>query len=302
MATLRTRAAKGSELTTAELDGNFKRTVTQKTTTYACLISDNRSVIECNHATTAFTVTLGDAATMAAAETGDYEITITNIGAAVVTVARAGSDTIDGAATSLTLNQYNSVTLAVISAGTGYLSIKNGLGGVATATELGYSSGVTSSIQTQIDTKLAATAVPGVRHFSIKGSYTSASNLLIEIIPTVGTEVDPNSEYNASTGRFTPTVAGTYFFMFTAEIRQATGSGTAQDWEVAIKENGSTTLADHEPASANFTYAEGASAALSGLFVANGSSDYISIFFDRGNSSENVNFPELNFTSFRVSD
>lgn len=123
MPTIRTRAAKGSELTQAEADANFKRTVSQKTTAYSCLVSDNRSIIECLHATTPFTITLGDAATMANAETGDYEVTITNIGAAAVTVARAGSDTINGSATSLTLAQYSTVTLQVISAGNGYQTI-----------------------------------------------------------------------------------------------------------------------------------------------------------------------------------
>ena len=123
MPTLRSRASKGSELSHAELDANFKRTVSQKTTTYSVIVSDNRSIIEGNHASTPFTITLGDATTMDNAETGDFEVTITNINAAAVTVARAGSDTIDGAATSLVLEQNDSVTLKVISAGTGYQTI-----------------------------------------------------------------------------------------------------------------------------------------------------------------------------------
>jgi len=127
MTTLRTRASKGSELSHNELDANFKRDVQPKTTTYACLVGDNRSVIECSHATTPFTVTLGDAATMAAAETGDYEITILNINAAVVTVARAGTDTINGAATSLTLAQWESVTLKTNNADNGYNVISRGI-------------------------------------------------------------------------------------------------------------------------------------------------------------------------------
>lgn len=135
MPTLVTRASKGSELTHNELDANFTRTVSQKTTTYSCLVGDNRSVIECNHASTPFTVTLGDAATMAAADTGDYEVTIANIGAALVTVARAGSDTIDGG-TSLSLPQYTSVTLKVNSAQDGY-SIISKTGAVNT-TEVTY--------------------------------------------------------------------------------------------------------------------------------------------------------------------
>jgi hypothetical protein len=122
MPTLRTRAGKGSALTHNELDANFKRAVSQKTTTYTTVVGDNRNVIECSSATP-FTVTLGAAATMAAAETGDYEVTIANIGSGLVTVARGGSDTIDGAATSLTLPQYSAVTLKVNSAGAGYSSV-----------------------------------------------------------------------------------------------------------------------------------------------------------------------------------
>jgi len=68
MTTMRTRASKGSELTHGELDANFVRDVDIKAATYSALVSDNRTTLECNHATVAFTVTLGDAATMAAAE------------------------------------------------------------------------------------------------------------------------------------------------------------------------------------------------------------------------------------------
>lgn len=113
------RAAKGSDLTPTEADTNFKWPVTQKTTTYSCLVSDNRTVIECNSATP-FTITLGVAATMNASDTGDYESMITNIGTGAVTVARAGTDTIDGAVTSLVLPQYTAVILKTNSAGTGY--------------------------------------------------------------------------------------------------------------------------------------------------------------------------------------
>lgn len=146
MTTMRTRASKGSELTHGELDANFDRDVDVKTTTYAALVSDNRTTLECNHASTPFTVTLGDAATMAAAETGDYEVTIANIGAAAVTVARAGTDTIDGVATSIVLAQYSSVTLKVNAATDGYNSIGRGLGGLtSTVAELNILDGVTST-------------------------------------------------------------------------------------------------------------------------------------------------------------
>lgn len=147
MSTLTTRSSKGSELSHNELDANFKRTVSQKTTTYACLVSDNRSVIEGLHASTPFTVTLGDANTMDAADTGDYEVTIANIGAAAVTVARAGTDTIEGVATSIVLQQYSSITLKVNAAGDGYNSVaRGGLGGLtSTVAELNILDGVTST-------------------------------------------------------------------------------------------------------------------------------------------------------------
>ena len=190
MSTLRTRAAKGSELTHAELDANFKRTVSAKTSAYSCLISDNRNWIVGNHATIPFVITLGDAATMAASETGDYEVTIHNVGAAVVTVSRAGTDTIDGAATSITLNQYESVTLKVNATNNGYESIARGLGGLtstvaelnildgvtATTSELNYVDGVTSSIQTQIDgtMKIAgAQTITGANTFTAVNTFTN---------------------------------------------------------------------------------------------------------------------------------
>lgn len=178
MTTLTTRSSKGSELTYAEGDANLDRDVKAKTTTYACLVSDNRSVIECNHASTPFTVTLGDAATMAAADTGDYEVTIANIGAALVTVARAGSDTIDGAATSITLPQYSSVTLKVNSATNGYNSISRGLGGltstVAELNELAGLGGVavgTTETQTLTNKTLTApTLTSPVLNTSVSGT------------------------------------------------------------------------------------------------------------------------------------
>ena len=118
MATIRTRAAKTSALTQNELDNNFKRTVTQKTDSYQILISDNRSVIEANKAT-ATTMTLPPVATADNAETGDYEVTVTNIGAGISTVTGSGAELIDGAA-NLALNQWDSATFQLDSAQTGW--------------------------------------------------------------------------------------------------------------------------------------------------------------------------------------
>ena len=121
MPTLRTRASKGSELTHNELDANFLRTVTQKTTTYQVLISDNRSIIEGSHAATPFTITLPPVATAAASETGDFEVTVSNINLAVVSVDGSGTETINGSTLTVDLNQWDSITFRLDSAGTGWV-------------------------------------------------------------------------------------------------------------------------------------------------------------------------------------
>lgn len=183
MSTLRTRASKGSELTHGELDTNFKRNVQAKTATYSALVSDNRSLLECNHATVAFTVTLGDAATMAAAETGDYEVTIANIGAAVVTVARAGADTIDGAATSITLDTGDSVTLKVNSATDGYIT--NSVQLVGSSVQVVYSQDGASATGTTIlpDDNTIPQITEGDQYLSKAITPVSAANLLkIEVV------------------------------------------------------------------------------------------------------------------------
>jgi len=120
MSTLRTRTG-NTTLTHAELDANFKRTVTQKTDTYQIVISDNRSVIEANKATP-FTITLPPVATADNSQTGDYEVTVTNIGAGIATVDGSGAETIDGSA-DLALQQWASATFVLDSAQTGWKSV-----------------------------------------------------------------------------------------------------------------------------------------------------------------------------------
>jgi hypothetical protein len=116
MPNITTRATKGSALTHAELDANFTRTVTQVTTTYQILASDNRTVIEGNHASTPFTVTLPAVATAAAEDSGDFEVTVWNINAAVVSVDGSGRETINGSTAAITLGQWESVTVKLDSA------------------------------------------------------------------------------------------------------------------------------------------------------------------------------------------
>jgi len=180
MPTLRTRTG-NSTLTHAELDANFKRTVTQKTTTYQVLISDNRSVIEGNHASTPFTVTLPPVATADNSETGDFEVTVTNINAAVVTVDGSGAETIDGSA-SLTLQQWASATFALDSAQTGWKTTAKSnvlthtgaltVSGVTTATG-GLVGDVTGTIQTAAQTNI--TSVGTLTSLDVSGDITGST-------------------------------------------------------------------------------------------------------------------------------
>lgn len=259
MTTLTTRATKGSELTHGEMDANFKRDVDIKTTTYAALVTDNRTTLECNHATTPFTVTLGDAATMAAADTGDYEITIANIGAAAVTVARAGSDTIDGAATSIVLQQYSSVTLKVNAATNGYNSIARGLGGLtstvaelnildgvtSTAAELNILDGVTATAET-INNR--ATAFRGAKVYNTTNqSITTATNTLLTFDSE---EYDTSTIHDVSTnpGRLTVPAGVTKVRLSSYVYFDTNTTGFRQ---VTISKNGSVIVYDRRDATSN---------------------------------------------------
>jgi hypothetical protein len=93
MTTITTQSTKTTALTLAEADANFSQVAQAKIGGYTCVEGDNRDTIECSGT---FTVTLPVAATItAAADTGDYEVTIKNVGGGIITVALSGSDIFD---------------------------------------------------------------------------------------------------------------------------------------------------------------------------------------------------------------
>ena len=121
MSTITTRAGKGSALTHNELDANFKTAAQTKAGAYTIAESDNRDTIEYSGAG-AESFTMPDTATVvAAADTGDFEVTIKHVGAGVLTVTcTTGTDTIDGSTSDFTLDPNDVITLKSIQAGTGY--------------------------------------------------------------------------------------------------------------------------------------------------------------------------------------
>ena len=125
MSTIITRAGNGSALTHNQLDTNFKQAAQAKAANYTVAESDNRDTIECSGT---FSVTLPDAAAVvAAADTGDFEVTIKNTGSGVITIARTtGTDTIDGTAANITISGNESVVLKANQAGNGYNNLSVG--------------------------------------------------------------------------------------------------------------------------------------------------------------------------------
>ena len=118
MTNLVTRAAKGAALTHAEMDDQIKRDAQTKSANYTVVEADNRSNIE---VTATATITLPDAATIvAAADTGDFEVTITHVGGTVTVGRTTGTDTIGGVAGDFTVSDAESVTLKVNNSGNGY--------------------------------------------------------------------------------------------------------------------------------------------------------------------------------------
>lgn len=129
MSNLTTRATKGDSLTHGELDTNFKRGAQTKAASYTVVEGDNRDAID---VTAVATITLPDAtAIVAAADTGDFQVTLNNTTVAVMTITCVtGTDTIDGSTSDYIVNGIDSITLKVDQAGTGY----NIVGGAATKT------------------------------------------------------------------------------------------------------------------------------------------------------------------------
>jgi len=77
-------------------------------------------VWECNGT---FTVTIGDVATIiAACETGDFRITIKNVGTGTITIAPTGLNTIDGVNSSQALGPKRAKTLKIDQLGTGLVT------------------------------------------------------------------------------------------------------------------------------------------------------------------------------------
>jgi len=122
-----TRAGVAAPLSAAEYDQNVDSqagVVDAKTNDYTVLYTDQNKTIEFTKGTSV-TCTIDAVATIIAAiDTSEWKVTIKNLGAGVCTINPNAAETIDGSAT-YALNQYESATIQLDDAGTGWNIIGN---------------------------------------------------------------------------------------------------------------------------------------------------------------------------------
>ncbi len=125
MSNIRQRSIKGSELTQAELDANFKSRVNAKTADYIIDKNDNEDTLEFTG--TSLTTTLPAVSTITntstGSETGEFKVTIKNLDSTSLTITPNGLDDIDGSNSSLSLDQNESITLQTNDATDGWNTI-----------------------------------------------------------------------------------------------------------------------------------------------------------------------------------
>jgi len=124
MPELETRAGAGGALASTQYDAHVSATavvVQAKAGNYTAVESDNRSVLEY---TGTYILTLPAMATMnSTSDTGEWEITVANVGTGIITVAPDGTDTIDGTNANITVAAGESRKLKLISGSTGVMTV-----------------------------------------------------------------------------------------------------------------------------------------------------------------------------------
>ena len=150
----------------------------------------------------------------------------------VLTVTDNSGISIAGTAVSATAAQLN--VMASVTSSAAELNVLDGIPAGLTATELGYSDGVTSAIQTQMDTKTASTAVNNwtAGQSGEITALTSAATITIDMADSNNFSV--TLAHNATFANPSNDTAGQSGSIFITQ--DGTGSRTASwgtDWEFA---------------------------------------------------------------------
>lgn len=138
------RSIKAAPLTHAEMDQNLEslsQTVDSVLASYQVLVADQNNLLEAN--ISSGTITMPAVATASATDTDSFKVIVKNIHASSLTITGSGVETIDGA-TSITLLMDECITLSLSS---------NAAEWTATAFHGTYLKGLTSSAQSQLDSK-----------------------------------------------------------------------------------------------------------------------------------------------------
>lgn len=222
MPIIRTRAAKGALLESFEADNNMKRGVSSKSAAYTAELSDNRDTLVVTGTTT---ITLPEASSiLSASETGDYRVTIVNVGSDDVTVTAVGGNTILGE-TSLTLAAREAVTLVAVSGG--YVVTGRGEGGNAATLDGRHASDFAASGHNH-----SGTYAPLTRTLTAGNGLTGGGDLSANRTLTLGT---PSSITDSSTNSVTSTSHTHAFNLANGSLgAEKFQTGTAErDWILA---------------------------------------------------------------------
>ena len=113
-------------------------------------------------------------------------------------------------------------------------------------------------------------------HSNSSSTQTVSNGVWTEVTINDQEEFDTDNFFNTSTGRFSPTVAGKYFF--TAQIFAANGIGTGLS-SILITKNGGVTLDSKDELGYLERIAIGDTRLqVNGMLSLNGTSDYVSVF------------------------
>ena len=198
MPTIRTAAGKTSELTPDEADTNMKRQATAQASNYSLTAAHNRDFHELANGVVATLPTASSSLT----ETDDWEVTLKAVGASA-TVGR-NSQTIDDAASDLTLTDNEVVTIVMNAAQDGFYiknrSLSSGiktkkLTGTTSSSEGGTASiahGLTSSTIRGVQAVVFYTANDGV-----PPSYTGVNGYQFNVDFTAANVVVRNHATNS---------------------------------------------------------------------------------------------------------
>jgi hypothetical protein len=146
--------------------------------------------------------------------TNDSTVSGTNVDNALDTLKTSKQDTITGAATTITSSNLTA-SRAVVSDGSGKVAVSS-----ATSTEVGYLSGVTSAIQTQINSK--------------QGTLTLTTTGTSGAATLVGTTLNVPTYAGAGSGTSIQTITGAVTGLAAGTTRYGTVAGTTSEGQVSI--------------------------------------------------------------------